>query len=280
MTMEKISDDSVIHDVEMEEEVIRADSDDDVTAAEPLTSTADNSNFVKGSHLTLKEQARQLVINVREYFRRERDNRGPLINSDLVLERTCAALKLPPGVVIRVTRPVYHFSSNGGNPGRNDFSSRLHPLRIDAIKNFVEMYYRTDSSASMTKAYEKIVRSGLFTGSHTTLRRLLQKEGFEFVRGKRRCDTFKRVKSEFIFEDCMSKKEDNEEDSKDQDKKTEDDASKLEPHDSLKSDKEDLEFFRSVLPSVAKLNDQDKLNFRMAVMTKMHALLYQPHLST
>uniref|UniRef100_A0A0K8T7W3 Uncharacterized protein n=1 Tax=Lygus hesperus TaxID=30085 RepID=A0A0K8T7W3_LYGHE len=140
-----MSDDSVAPDVDMEEDVIRADSDDDVTAAEPLTSAADNSNFVKGSHLTLKEQARQLVINVREYFRRERDNRGPLINTDLVLERTCAALKLPPGVVIRVTRPVYHLNSNGGT-GRSDFASRLHPLRIDAIKNFVEMYYRTDSS--------------------------------------------------------------------------------------------------------------------------------------
>uniref|UniRef100_A0A0A9Z0L2 DNA polymerase IV n=3 Tax=Lygus hesperus TaxID=30085 RepID=A0A0A9Z0L2_LYGHE len=279
MTMEKMSDDSVAPDVDMEEDVIRADSDDDVTAAEPLTSAADNSNFVKGSHLTLKEQARQLVINVREYFRRERDNRGPLINTDLVLERTCAALKLPPGVVIRVTRPVYHLNSNGGT-GRSDFASRLHPLRIDAIKNFVEMYYRTDSSASMTKAYEKIVRSGLFTGSHTTLRRLLQKEGFEFVRGKRRCDTFKRVKSEFIFEDCMSKKEDKETDSKDEEKTTEDGASKLEPHDSLKCERDDLEFFRSVLPSVAKLNDQDKLNFRMAVMTKMHALLYQPQLSS
>ena len=73
--MEKLTDNSAAAQEAMDEDVFRADSDDEVSAAEPITMHTDG-NFAKTSHLSLKEQARQLVINVREYFRRERENRG------------------------------------------------------------------------------------------------------------------------------------------------------------------------------------------------------------
>lgn len=56
-------------DADLDEGVMRADSDDE---KDPKA----DFNISHANTLTLKEQARQLVINVRDYFLRERNNEG------------------------------------------------------------------------------------------------------------------------------------------------------------------------------------------------------------
>ncbi|BET02664.1 Hypothetical protein NTJ_15482 [Nesidiocoris tenuis] len=256
--------------MEDEEGCFIAESDDESSSiAKPLDPAAFLNYGILDGKMTLRDQAAQLVVNVQEYFKKERERQAPLISPDLVVERASAALKLDPRILVRIGS---FYTKKSYNQRYDSKSDTLHPLRVEAIINFMEMCYQRDKGISFTKASEKLVKSGLFKGSRATLRRLLVRHGFDFTPGSvsRRCNAIIRAKPEYIFEDFVKDGMDEKGKNGWVDPKT------LEPPESLHCDEDDLGFFRSILPSLSELDERDKFNFRLTVMNKVNEILYKP----
>ncbi|GLV45974.1 hypothetical protein CBL_02924 [Carabus blaptoides fortunei] len=61
----------------------------------------------------LNSQSQQYLLNVMEYFDKEKENKGPLLPVQAAIERAAQAFKIGISTVNRVTRSVYEAHTSG-----------------------------------------------------------------------------------------------------------------------------------------------------------------------
>lgn len=157
----------------------------------------------------IKSQAREFVCSVREYFEKEKKNGGPLISVEKVVDRTAAALGIhrnsvskifkekktieeSASKVIDVTNTVEESAeitdeSNAGpsklvTPGKKRKRvakvTKLDSFQENGIRQHVYQYFLRREHPTLKKLTKTLAESGLFTGSRSSVRKILFSIGF------------------------------------------------------------------------------------------------------
>lgn len=166
---------------------------------------------IKGRHgFVLRGQARDMVCALREYFEAERENGGPLIDVNKVVERTAAALKISKATVIRIGKekekreeePREEQEEEEGEieieienvagpshagletPGKTrNYAKRvtnMDSFQQGAIRRHVYSYYERKEHPTVRKLHSSLRENQLFNGSESSLRLSLLDLGFQF----------------------------------------------------------------------------------------------------
>lgn len=169
----------------------------------PSTRSPRKKANVKGRHgFVLRGQARDLVCALREYFELERENGGPLIDVNKVVERTAAALKISTATVTRIRREKEKKEKVASEeeeelestpepsntvldtPGKTRCYKKqvtdLDSFQQDAIRRHVYGYYGRKEYPTLRKLVTSLRDAELFSGSETSLRTIIHDIGFHF----------------------------------------------------------------------------------------------------
>lgn len=142
----------------------------------------------------LGSQARELVIRLRDYFERERENGGMLLSVSNVLDRVASALDIGRNTVSRITREKYGESTskekklstpNKKRPRKAPVTD-IHSFDADAIRRHIYDFYNRKELRTLLKLVRSLRDADLFSGSVTSLWRLLKKIGFRFKKVNKR----------------------------------------------------------------------------------------------
>ncbi|KAG8254926.1 hypothetical protein J6590_105223 [Homalodisca vitripennis] len=120
----------------------------------------------------LRGQSRELVCRVRDYFQREKINKGPILPVEKVIERTAAALEIGKNTVVRIGKEKIQSEQSGLKLNTPDKKySRFKPVteldafQKDAIRRhvygfFVRREYPTVRKLQLTKeGLERVTES-------------------------------------------------------------------------------------------------------------------------
>lgn len=149
-----------------------------------------------GQGIALRGQSRELVCAVREYFEQERDNGGPLITINKVIERTAAALKINKSTVVTISKEKCELQEKeegdeivagpstlvtpGKKRSRPRTVTKWDTFQEDAIRRHVYAYYQRKEHPTLNKLLVSLKHADLFSGSRSSLRNLLQEIGFHY----------------------------------------------------------------------------------------------------
>lgn len=158
---------------------------------ESLPSTsAGKTVFRKGS--TIKSQGREMIVSVREFFKKENDTLKktgePVIPFSKIAERTARALQIGTATVTRVCREksaaVKAGQSSVSTPGKERKHAakvtELDPFQEDALRRHVYGYYKRREHPTLDKMLVSATNTGLFSGAKTSLWTVLRDLGFHY----------------------------------------------------------------------------------------------------
>lgn len=135
----------------------------------------------------LKSQSREMVVKLRDYFERERQNGGPLIPVENVIERVAQALGIGTSTVSRITKEKFGSVgteekklSTPKSVNKKAPQTDLDSFDVDAIRNHIYNYYERREFPTLLKLTKSLKEAELFKGSRTSLWRILPKVGFKF----------------------------------------------------------------------------------------------------
>ena len=142
----------------------------------------------------LGSQAREFVVRLRDYFERERENGGTLLPVSNVLDRVADALDIGRNTVSRITREKYGAHDTEENKLSTPNKKRTKKASVtdvdsfaaDAIRNHIYNYYQNKELPTLLKLVKSLKDADLFTGSPTSLWRLLKDIGFQFKKVNKR----------------------------------------------------------------------------------------------
>ncbi|CAH0594262.1 unnamed protein product [Chrysodeixis includens] len=133
----------------------------------------------------LGSQARELVVRLRDYFKREQQNNGPLLPISRVVERVAEALDIGRNTVSRITREK--MGPDGMSENKlstpNKKRTKVKPITdLDgfaqvAIRNHIYGYYRRKEVPTLLKLKKSLKEADLFKGGITSLRQVLKDIG-------------------------------------------------------------------------------------------------------
>lgn len=144
-----------------------------------------------GRGVPIRGQSRQLVYAAREFFQREKDNGGPLMDVSCVIKRTAAALGVGRNTVMRVCKERQQNIDAGGDgllktPNKNrTITARvtgLDAFQKDAIRRHVYSYYFEKKYPTLDKLKATLEEADLFVGSRSSLRKVLIQLGFKYAK--------------------------------------------------------------------------------------------------
>ena len=141
-----------------------------------------------GRGVPMKGQSREIVCKVREYFDREKANKGPLIPVNNAIQRTADALKIHKNTVLRVCKEKElkeiqddsnsQLSTPGKQRKREKTVTKLDTFQEDAIRRHVYQYYIRKEYPTLKKLLSSLENEELFNGSLSSLRNVLKGLGF------------------------------------------------------------------------------------------------------
>jgi len=140
----------------------------------PLIHEKRSSPYKKvGQGAPLKGQARELVCNVRQYFISEKENKGPLLPVERVVDRTAAALGINKNTVISIGKEKTGNNNEGGceklrTPNKKrDICRRVtcvDNFQQDAIRRHIYAYYSRKEHPTLNKLLVSLKRGRLISG--------------------------------------------------------------------------------------------------------------------
>lgn len=143
-----------------------------------------------GQGKSYRGQTREVISHVRDYFDREKANKGPLISVNKVIERTSAATKVSKNTVLSVCKEKNIVLGHGegstklSTPGKNRrYEKRvtnLDPFQQDSIRRKIYDFYKRKECPTLNKIAVALKESELFNGSLSSLRNVLSNLGFKW----------------------------------------------------------------------------------------------------
>lgn len=141
----------------------------------------------------LNSQSREMVVRLRDYFERERQNGGPLLPIDNVINRVAEALNIGRSTVSRITKEKFGETgaeekklSTPKSRGRKPSIPELDSFNVEAIRNHIYGYYERRELPTLLKLTKSLKAAELFTGSVSTLWRVMSKIGFKWKKVDKR----------------------------------------------------------------------------------------------
>lgn len=167
----------------------------------------------------LHGQARTVIAAVIQYFRKEKDNKGPLISVDKVLMRACEACNVSLRTVQRISSEIKENVKSADNNcevamenmavedqivtpvrsdtcnseghvtlstprkrknGRKQRVTGLDDFDKSAIRRHVLSYYERKEVPTLRKLLSSLKDAGLFSGALNSLRKVLHEIGFKY----------------------------------------------------------------------------------------------------
>ena len=119
---------------------------------------------------SMNSQAREIILRVLEYFQKEKENKGPLVSVEKVRVRVAAACGISEKSIQRIVKQK---EEDGivSTPGKKR-------PRLDIV-NKMDNYERKELP-TLNKLVVSLGEAGLFSGSRSSLRRILQSLNFRF----------------------------------------------------------------------------------------------------
>lgn len=129
---------------------------------------------------TINSQKQQCVLNVREYFEKEKNNGGPLLPLSNVVQRTADAVKISNRTVIKISKKE-KLSTPGKLRPRKKPVTEVDDFSADAIRRHVYGYYSRGEFPTLKKLLSSLTEAGLFHGKTIkSLQNMLHKLNFKF----------------------------------------------------------------------------------------------------
>lgn len=124
---------------------------------------------------------RQLIVNLKDYFRRERDNKGPLLPLHAVNERVANALQISMATVHAVGKMQKAGESNetkkAGPKDKN--KCNLDESKIGDVRNIIFDMIKNKEQITLKSMNKKLRDKGVFDGSDSSFRHIIQQIGFK-----------------------------------------------------------------------------------------------------
>lgn len=148
-----------------------------------------------GQGSALRSQSRELVVNVRNFFKREKDNGAILIPLQKVVDRSAAALGLNKSTIVSICKEKEKLLNEVGNtnlqtPGKKRRKQKtvtaLDGFQQDAIRRHVYDYIKRKEHPTIKKLLVSLRDANLFRGSSFSLKSVLVALGFEYKKLNRR----------------------------------------------------------------------------------------------
>lgn len=148
-----------------------------------------------GRGVVLHSQGREMVCAVREYFEKEREHGGPLLNVNKVVDRTADCLKISKTTVVNIRKEKERNECEQEEAGpssapvlRTPGKIRPHEKRVtkmdafteDAVRRHVYSYYLRKEHPTLQKLVVSLREAQLFNGSPSSLRNCLNDLGFKY----------------------------------------------------------------------------------------------------
>nr|XP_018900448.1 PREDICTED: uncharacterized protein LOC109032657 [Bemisia tabaci]XP_018906389.1 PREDICTED: uncharacterized protein LOC109036553 [Bemisia tabaci]XP_018908627.1 PREDICTED: uncharacterized protein LOC109038124 [Bemisia tabaci] len=139
-----------------------------------------------GKRQVLHSQAREFVARVIKYFEKEKQNNGPLLGINQVLERTAQALDIGYCTVRRIKKESELVASQKkpkfSTPGKTHKKKgkEVDDFDAEAIRRHIYGYYRDKNVPTLDKLLKSLAEADLYKSSRSALHRLLQELGFTY----------------------------------------------------------------------------------------------------
>lgn len=131
----------------------------------------------------MNSQARDIILRVLEYFQKEKENKGPLVSVEKVRVRVAAACGISEKSIQRIVKQKEEdgiVSTPGKKRPRLDIVNKMDSFDKDAYRRHIYSYYERKELPTLNKLVVSLGEAGLFSGSRSSLRRILQSLNFRF----------------------------------------------------------------------------------------------------
>ncbi|GLV46126.1 hypothetical protein CBL_05187 [Carabus blaptoides fortunei] len=140
----------------------------------------------------LNSQSQQYLLNVVEYFEREKENKGPLLPVQAAIERVAQAFKVGISTVNRVTRRVYEAHTSGTRvttprkrrPNLKQIRYTIDCFTVDAIRKKYTICI--PKHITIATLHESLKKKDVISFGRTTLYKILCDLGFKYRAGDNR----------------------------------------------------------------------------------------------
>ncbi|XP_046677305.1 uncharacterized protein LOC124365374 [Homalodisca vitripennis] len=134
----------------------------------------------------LRGQSRELVCRVKDYFKREKINKAPILPVEKVIVRTAAALEIGKNTVVRIGKEKIQSEQSGLKLNTPDKKySRFKPVtkldafKKDAIRRHVYGFFVRREYPTVRKLQVSLAEADLFRGSKSSVAIILKRLGFK-----------------------------------------------------------------------------------------------------
>ncbi|GLV40897.1 hypothetical protein CBL_08471 [Carabus blaptoides fortunei] len=136
----------------------------------------------------LHSQSQQYLLNVVEYFEKDKENKGPLLPVQDAIERAAQAFKVGISTVNRVTRRVYEAHTSGTRvttprkrrPKLKQIRYTIDCFTVDAIRREIYDMYSERQHITIATLHESLIKKDVISFGSTTLYKVLCDIGFKY----------------------------------------------------------------------------------------------------
>lgn len=137
--------------------------------------------------VSLQGQSRELVCKVRDYFDRERINKGLLFPVEQVVIRTAAALNINKRIKAKIVQEKKQNEASGSKlqtPNKKIVKTKrvtsLDAIQKDTIRRHVYAYFSRKEYPTVKKLLVSLTEADVFHGSKSSLAIVLKRLGFNY----------------------------------------------------------------------------------------------------